>query len=105
MRARMTGSTVLLLTASKPGELTIPVPDIATQYRIAALVEASERAYRIAIEAAELRRLVFRNGLVAKLWGNGPSTVVSRPPLEEESTNDELMPAQEEDNGRFRPWS
>ena len=67
VKARMTGSTVLLLTTAQLGDLEIPVPDLATQDRIAELVQASERAYRAAVEAAELRRSLFRDAIVAEL--------------------------------------
>jgi restriction endonuclease S subunit len=65
--ARMVGSTVLALTASALEDLELPLPEQEALYRIAELVEASEQAYRAAIEAARLRRGLVRDAVIARL--------------------------------------
>lgn len=68
VQARMTGSTTLLsLTATNLGEVDVPLPAPHDLNLIAELVEASERAYGAAIEAARLRRTLFRDETVQRL--------------------------------------
>jgi hypothetical protein len=65
--ARMSGSTVLALSASSLAELELPLPDLRTLDRMAELVEVSERAYQTSMEAARIRRALFRDVLVERL--------------------------------------
>lgn len=68
--ARMVGSTTLRsLSVEGLGEVMVPVPGARDLYRIADFVEASERAYAAAIEAARLRRAAFREAIVDRLRG------------------------------------
>jgi hypothetical protein len=67
LQARMTGSTVLALSATSLAKLEVPIPDARTMRLVADLVVASERAYGSAVEAARLRRAMFRDGIVDDL--------------------------------------
>lgn len=69
--ARMVGSTVLALPAASLAELEVLLPDARTMRLIASLVDASERAYRAAVEAAAVRRALFRDDLVDRLLRSG----------------------------------
>jgi hypothetical protein len=66
-QARMTGSTVLALSAGSLGDLEMPLPPSRVVDQIAELIDASERAYAAAIEAARLRRTVFRDAMIEQL--------------------------------------
>jgi hypothetical protein len=66
-RAEMTGATVLSLPVARLAELLLPLPPLVELRRIAELVEASERAYAAAIDAARLRRTLFRDTIIAQL--------------------------------------
>ncbi|MGI8549846.1 MAG: hypothetical protein ACR2PL_03455 [Dehalococcoidia bacterium] len=67
MQALMSGATVLSLPARILAEQEIPLPPLRDLDRLADLVEASERAYAAAIEAAQLRRSLFRNAQIGRL--------------------------------------
>jgi hypothetical protein len=69
LAARMHGSTVLSLSAASLADLDLPLPGAAELYRIADLVETSERAYVAGLAAAEMRRSLARDALVARLTG------------------------------------
>lgn len=70
VQARMASSTTLLsLSVAALADLAIPWPDQSELYRIAELVEVSERAYAAAAEAARLRRTIFRDAIVGRLSG------------------------------------
>jgi hypothetical protein len=69
LAARMHGSTVLSLSAASLADVELPLPAAADLYRIADLVEASERAYATGLAAAEMRRSLARDALVARLTG------------------------------------
>jgi hypothetical protein len=71
LQARMYGSTVLTLTASTLADVEMPLPSQAELFRIADLVDASERAYTAAIEAARLRRALARDAVVDRLRHQG----------------------------------
>src|SRR3990172_1251212 len=63
--SRMVGSTTLRsLSAGALGDVTVPVPERREVYRIADLVEASERAYAAGMEETRLRRRAFREAIV-----------------------------------------
>ncbi|HVC32261.1 MAG TPA: hypothetical protein VNL16_02000 [Chloroflexota bacterium] len=65
---QMKGSTTLLfLSAASLAEIELPLPEAAELYRIADLVEVSERAYATATEAAQRRRAVFREVVIDRL--------------------------------------
>ncbi len=66
--ARMKGSTTLLFLAARSlAEIELPVPEGMELNEISSLVETSERAYRAATEAAQLRRTIFRDAVIDRL--------------------------------------
>ena len=74
VQSRMTGSTTFALSASNLVEMVVPRPDLRMVDRIADLVELSERAYVAAIEAARLRRTLYRDLIIERLGQGDPST-------------------------------
>lgn len=67
--AMVGSSSVKLLRASSLEALLIPLPDMREIHRVADLVEASERAYQLAIDAAIVRREGLRDAIVARIAG------------------------------------
>ncbi len=65
------GATTLLSLSTKDlAKLEIDLPPFDEQRRIAALVRASQAAYRTAIEAAEIRRSLVRRLIDSQLFGS-----------------------------------
>ncbi len=65
----MKGSTTLLfLSATSLTEIELPLPEPRVLDRLVDLVEASERAYTAATDAAHLRRETIRDALIERLW-------------------------------------
>ena len=65
---RMTVSATLRsLSAKNLGEVQVPVPSPRDLDTVARLVEASEEAYKSAIEAAQLRRGALRDAVIHEL--------------------------------------
>lgn len=67
LRARATGSVLLSLSPPALKDLQVPVPPLEQLYRIFDLVRDSERAYEKAVEAANLRRTLFREQIIQGL--------------------------------------
>lgn len=67
MHGLMSGATVLSLPAGLLADQEVPVPQPHELYRIAELVDASERAYAAAIGAARLRRSLARDLVMGRL--------------------------------------
>jgi restriction endonuclease S subunit len=59
----------ILLTPKAVGQLAIPVPPLAVQKQIAALINSAEQSYVAAIGAAEQRRAIAHAVAVNLLWG------------------------------------
>jgi hypothetical protein len=67
VEALMVGATILALPAGSLADLIVPVPKPREMYRIADLVEASDKAYVAAMEAARLRRTVIRDAVIERV--------------------------------------
>ena len=65
--ARMTGAGVPALTAASLGEVELPLPGPAELRHLTMLIETTEQAYGAAMEAAHLRRTLYRDAIVARL--------------------------------------
>ncbi|HEY7065936.1 MAG TPA: hypothetical protein VII06_30970 [Chloroflexota bacterium] len=65
--ARMTSVGVPALTAASLGELELPLPGPAELRHLTMLIETTEQAYAAAMEAAHLRRTLYRDAIVARL--------------------------------------
>ena len=61
------GATLTTLSAAGLGEVELPVPSREVLQRIASLVEASENAYTLTLEAARLRREALRDSIIGTL--------------------------------------
>ena len=59
-----TSATLKSLSAKSVAEIEIPVPTMRELNCIARIVEASEATYLSAIEAANIRRVIFRNVVI-----------------------------------------
>ncbi|MCY4475765.1 MAG: hypothetical protein OXC83_10085 [Chloroflexi bacterium] len=57
-------ATLKSLSAKSMAEIEVPVPTMRELNRIARLVEASEATYHSAVEAANIRRVIYRNAVV-----------------------------------------
>jgi restriction endonuclease S subunit len=57
------------LTAKDIAELRVPVPPRDVQMKLAALIEAEDRAYRSALEAAKARRSLVEALIASALSG------------------------------------
>jgi len=64
----MLGTTVRALLPSRLTNLAVPWPAQDTLEQIPDLVDVSERAYSAALEAAQLRRTLFHEAVVAVLY-------------------------------------
>jgi hypothetical protein len=62
---RLTATSLPTLSAKALGEMPIRIPPAAELRQIADLIEAAERAYRRAVDAAESRRATVRDVIVA----------------------------------------
>ena len=62
-------SAAIALTAKDVGALTVPVPPVELQQQLADLVETAERVHAAATAAADLRRTVAREVVIAWLKG------------------------------------
>ena len=68
LKRRVTvGATLTTLSAAGLGEVELPVPSRDVLQRIASLVEASENAYTLTLEAARLRREALRDSIIGTL--------------------------------------
>ena len=67
LKARATGSVLLSLSPPALKDLQVPLPPLEQQHRIYDLVRYSEQAYEKAIEAANLRRTLFRDQIIQEL--------------------------------------
>lgn len=67
LRDRMSGVTLLSLSAGNLAEMRLPLPAPRDLYRLAEMIDASERAYGAAIEAAALRRALYRDAVIDRL--------------------------------------
>lgn len=61
LEARMTGTAIPSLSVAALAEIKVPMPAVATLYLFGQLIEESERAYTAGVEAARLRRALFRD--------------------------------------------
>jgi hypothetical protein len=61
----MAGATIASLSARSLAELPVPLPSEREIHIVASLVDESERAYAAASEAARLRRIHIRDGVIA----------------------------------------
>ena len=60
-------ATVTSLSAANFSEIKVPLPSPQKLDHIARLVEASEAAYEMAVEAARLRRSVLRDAIISNI--------------------------------------
>ncbi len=67
MESRLTGSTLPALSARALGEVPVEVPPLAELRQLAELIEASEEAYRAALDAAEIRHNLAREAIVGTI--------------------------------------
>lgn len=74
MQDLMSGATVLALSAAAVADVRVPLPEGRELYRIADIVEASERAYAAGLEATQLRRSVFRDALLERFHREAEAT-------------------------------
>lgn len=76
---QMTASATLKsLSAKNLGEVQVPVPSPRDLDAVTRLVEASEEAYKSAIEAARLRREILRDAVINELAHRAASTTLGR---------------------------
>ena len=66
-----TGTAQMNITVAAISNIMIPVPPLEVQRQIAKILEASDEAYHAAIEAAENRRRIARQVVVAQLKDKG----------------------------------
>ena len=71
---RRGATTLLSLSPKDLAKLEINMPSLEEQRRIAALVSDAQIAYRTAIEAAEIRRVLARRLVDARLFGTNHNT-------------------------------
>lgn len=65
LKRRVTvGATLTTLSATSLGEVELPNPSREVLQRIASLVEASDSAYTLTLEAARLRRDTLRDSII-----------------------------------------
>lgn len=67
---RRGATTLLSLSPKDLGKLEISLPPLSEQRRIAALVKDAQIAHRAALDAAEIRRLLARRLIDARLFGD-----------------------------------
>jgi len=67
VEAQVTLSTLPSLSAKALGDVEVPVPPLVELRRLAGLIEASEGAHRLAIEAARIRHDVLRDSIIAEV--------------------------------------
>ncbi len=68
VESRVTGSTTLFfLPAKNLAAVEVPLPVNQDLYRLVELIDASERAFVAATEAAQLRRAAIRDAIVARI--------------------------------------
>lgn len=71
---RRGATTLLSLSPKDLAKLEIDLPPLEEQRRIGALVRDAQTAYRTAIEAAEIRRVLARRLVDARLFGTDQQT-------------------------------
>jgi hypothetical protein len=67
MATRMVGASLPHLPAKELAEIAIPIPTFLELQRLNELIEASEKAYVAATEAATIRRTAIRDAVVDRL--------------------------------------
>lgn len=67
MAARLTATSLPTLSAKALGDVPVAVPSLVELRRLAGLIEASEEAHRLAIEAARIRHDLLRDSIIAEV--------------------------------------